>query len=80
MTQLYPVISAVIMLSVLVYETTRDQVFAKYALTKSDELYNGLDKLNESCLTKILKINKEKTYGSFIYCIEMIWNHLWMTF
>ena len=46
MTQLYPVISAVIMLSVLVYETM-GPVFAKYSLTKSDELY-GLDKLNES--------------------------------
>ena len=46
MTQLYPVVAAVIMLSVLVYETM-GPVFAKYSLTKSDELY-GLDKLNES--------------------------------
>ncbi|MFA7417614.1 MAG: cation:proton antiporter [Acholeplasma sp.] len=46
MNQLYPVIAAVIMLSVLVYETM-GPVFAKYALSKSDELY-GLDKLNES--------------------------------
>ena len=46
LTQLYPAISAIIMLSVLVYETM-GPVFAKYALTKSGELY-GLDKLNES--------------------------------
>jgi Kef-type K+ transport system membrane component KefB len=46
MTRLYPVVSAVIMLSVLFYETM-GPIFAKYALTKSDELY-GLDKLNES--------------------------------
>lgn len=46
MTQLYPVVAAVIMLSVLVYETM-GPIFAKYSLTKSDELY-GLDKLNES--------------------------------
>jgi len=46
MTRLYPVVSSVIMLSVLFYETM-GPIFAKYALTKSDELY-GLDKLNES--------------------------------
>ncbi len=46
MTRLYPVVSSVIMLSVLFYETM-GPIFAKYALTQSNELY-GLDKLNES--------------------------------
>ncbi len=45
MSRLYPVISAVIMLSVLVYETM-GPIFAKYALTKSDELY-GLDHFDQ---------------------------------
>lgn len=45
MSRLYPVISAVIMLSVLVYETM-GPIFAKYALTKSDELY-GLDQFDQ---------------------------------
>ncbi|WP_025724794.1 cation:proton antiporter [Acholeplasma granularum] len=46
MTELYPVIAAVIMLSILVYETM-GPIFAKFALTKSNELYS-LDNLNET--------------------------------
>ncbi len=45
MTQFYPVIAAVIMLSILVYETM-GPIFAKFSLTKSNELY-GLDRLDE---------------------------------
>lgn len=45
MKSFYPVISTIIMLSILVYETM-GPIFAKYSLTKSGELY-ALDRLNQ---------------------------------
>lgn len=45
MRDFYPVISTIIMLSILVYETM-GPVFAKYAITKAGEI-NGLDKFEE---------------------------------
>lgn len=45
MNMLYPAISTIIMLSILVYETM-GPVFAKYAIGKSGEI-NGLDKLDQ---------------------------------
>jgi len=45
MPTFYPLISTIIMLSILVYETT-GPIFAKYAISKAGEI-NGLDKLNQ---------------------------------
>lgn len=45
MTSMYPVISTIIMLSVLVYETS-GPIFAKIAISRSGEV-DGLDKLEE---------------------------------
>lgn len=45
MTSMYPIISTIIMLSVLVYETS-GPIFAKIAIGKSGEI-NGLDKLEQ---------------------------------
>ncbi|MCU0105430.1 cation:proton antiporter [Acholeplasma vituli] len=45
MKPLYPTISTIIMLSILVYETF-GPVFAKYSITKAGEV-NGLDRLDE---------------------------------
>ena len=45
MPTFYPLISTIIMLSILIYETT-GPIFAKYAISKAGEI-NGLDKLNQ---------------------------------
>lgn len=45
MKTMYPLISTIIMLSILVYETS-GPIFAKIAISKSNEI-NGLDKLQE---------------------------------
>ncbi|HPV55284.1 MAG TPA: hypothetical protein PLH77_02125, partial [Bacilli bacterium] len=42
---MYPIISTIIMLSILVYETT-GPIFAKISISKAGEI-NGLDKLQE---------------------------------
>lgn len=45
MPTFYPLISTIIMLSILIYETT-GPIFAKYAISKAGEI-NGLDKLDQ---------------------------------
>ena len=45
MPNFYPLISTIIMLSILVYETT-GPIFAKIAISKAGEI-NGLDRLEE---------------------------------
>lgn len=53
MPTFYPLISTIIMLSILIYETT-GPIFAKYAISKAGEI-NGLDKLDQ--LSSIEGIN-----------------------
>lgn len=45
MPAIYPLVSTIIMLSILVYETT-GPIFAKFAISKAGEI-NGLDKLDQ---------------------------------
>jgi hypothetical protein len=51
----YPVISTIIMLSILVYETL-GPVFAKFAISKAGEI-NGLDRLDDISSLEGLETN-----------------------
>ena len=58
MFDFYPLISTIIMLSILVYETT-GPIFAKIAISKAGEI-NGLDKLELLSSIEGIETTEEK--------------------